>query len=63
MRRLESAPRVCIGASFAMAEAQIVLAMLIERFRWTLVSPAPVLPVGGVTTAPDREPWFELERV
>jgi len=40
-----------------------VLAMLIARFQWTLAAGMGVLPVGVVTTAPDREPWFELERV
>ncbi len=55
-------PRICIGAAFAMAEAQIMLATLLSRFRVTLADRRPVLPVARVTTAPSHEPWFELER-
>jgi cytochrome P450 len=56
-------PRICIGATFALAEAQIVLATLLSRFKVTLDASRPVLPVARVTTAPSYEPWFELERV
>ena len=54
-------PRICIGASFAMAEASIVLATLLSRFELSLDSARPVLPVGGVTTSPDHEPLFTVE--
>lgn len=54
-------PRICIGASFAMAEASIILATMLARFEISLDSDRPVLPVGGVTTAPDHEPWFRVE--
>jgi cytochrome P450 len=56
-------PRICIGATFAMAEAQIVLATLLSRFKVRLDASRPVLPVARVTTAPNYEPWFQLERV
>jgi cytochrome P450 len=57
-------PRICIGATFAMAEAQIVLATLLSRFRITLEDAArPVMPVARITTAPSYEPWFRLERI
>jgi len=56
-------PRICIGASFAMAEASIVLATLLSRFELSLDSTRPILPVGGVTTSPDHEPLFSLEAV
>jgi cytochrome P450 len=35
-------PRRCIGATFAMLEMKIVLAMLIQRYRYALVPNAPV---------------------
>ena len=53
-------PRICIGASFALAEAQIVLATLLSRFEIGLDSRRPVLPVGGVTVGPDHDPSFRL---
>jgi cytochrome P450 len=56
-------PRICIGATFAMAEAQIVLATLLSHFKVTLDVSRPVLPVARVTTAPSYEPWFQLEGV
>lgn len=56
-------PRICIGASFAMAEASIVLASLLARFELSLDGDRPILPVGGVTTAPDHEPLFRIERI
>ncbi|GAB4391068.1 cytochrome P450 [Albidovulum sp.] len=53
-------PRICIGASFALQEAVIILATLLARFRFAPVpgrEPKPVLiltlrPVGGV--------WLEV---
>jgi cytochrome P450 len=56
-------PRICIGATFAMAEAHIMLAMLVSRFRITLDAARPVLPVARITTAPSYEPLFRLERI
>jgi cytochrome P450 len=53
-------PRICIGASFAMAEAQIILATLISRFEFSLPSDRSIIPVGSITTAPDHEPNFAL---
>lgn len=53
-------PRVCIGAGFALAEAQIVLASLLARFEVTLASDRPVLPKASITLGPDHEPDFIL---
>ncbi|MGE0225539.1 MAG: cytochrome P450 [Acetobacteraceae bacterium] len=53
-------PRVCIGAQFALAEATIVLAAVIQRFQVSLASDRPVLPVGVITTRPDHAPPFRL---
>ncbi|AAK24959.1 cytochrome P450 [Caulobacter vibrioides] len=56
-------PRVCIGASFALAEAQIVLASLLERFEIGLVSDRPVIPIASITLGPDHAPAFTLTPV
>ena len=56
-------PRICIGATFAMAEAHIMLATLLSRFRITLEAARPVMPVARITTAPSYEPSFQLERI
>jgi unspecific monooxygenase len=53
-------PRVCVGAQFALTEATLVLAMLLRRFRVTLLDPPPV-PAAVVTTQPDRPVRFRLQ--
>ena len=53
-------PRICVGAQFALTEAAIVLAAVIERFDVSLESDRLVLPVGIVTTQPDHAPAFRL---
>lgn len=53
-------PRVCIGAHFALVEAVLALARLVGAFRIELIDTAPVIPVGVVTTQPDRSPLFRL---
>jgi cytochrome P450 len=53
-------PRVCVGAQFAMAEAVLILAMTIQRFRIARADSAPVLPVAVVTTQPDHPAMFRL---
>lgn len=52
--------RVCIGAHFALVEATLALAKIIGAFRVTLVDKEPVLPVGVVTTQPNRSPMFAI---
>ena len=53
-------PRVCIGAGFALAEAQIILASLLARFEIGLKGQRPVIPVASITLGPDHEPDFTL---
>lgn len=53
-------PRVCVGAQFALTEAIIVLAMLIQRFEIGLEDSAPVRPVAIITTQPDRAVRFRF---
>jgi cytochrome P450 len=45
-------PRICIGASFAMTEAVLVLATIAPRWQMRLVSEAPPDPVPGITLRP-----------
>ena len=56
-------PRVCIGAGFALAEAQIMLASLLTRFKIAMASARPVLPKASITLGPDHEPDFRLEPI
>jgi cytochrome P450 len=53
-------PRVCIGAHFALVEATLALARIIGALRVELIEPEPVMPIGIVTTQPDRSPPFRL---
>jgi unspecific monooxygenase len=53
-------PRVCVGAQFAMAEAVLILAMTIQRFRIARADTGPVLPVAVVTMQPDHAATFHL---
>jgi unspecific monooxygenase len=53
-------PRICVGAQFALAEAGLVLAMLVQRFEFTLADDVPVLPITVITTQPDHAVLFRL---
>jgi cytochrome P450 len=46
-------PRVCIGASFAMQEAMIILAVLMSRYRFDALPETKPWPVQKLTTQPD----------
>jgi cytochrome P450 len=46
-------PRTCIGASFAMQEAVIALAVLFKRYRFDCVGETRPWPVQKLTTQPD----------
>jgi cytochrome P450 len=56
-------PRICIGATFALAEAHIMMATLLRRYRIIRADSRPVLPVARVTIEPSFTPMFRLERV
>ena len=45
-------PRQCIGASFAMTEAVLILATIARRFQLVSVDKTPVLPVPSITLRP-----------
>lgn len=55
-------PRICVGAQFALTEAAIALATLIQAFSVALIDDRPVLPSAVVTTQPDHAPLFRLMR-
>ncbi|SMP35926.1 cytochrome P450 [Shimia sagamensis] len=52
-------PRICIGASFAIQEAVIVLATLLRRFRFDLVDGKPPKPVMILTLRPEGGVWLK----
>ena len=53
-------PRVCVGAQFALVEATLVLAALVQAFEVALEGSRPVLPVAVVTIQPNHSPVFRL---
>lgn len=55
-------PRICIGAVFALAEAQIMLATILHRYTLAVEGNRPVLPVGRLTVLPSHAPMFRLEK-
>jgi cytochrome P450 len=55
-------PRICIGAGFAMQEALVALAMIVQRFRFRLVADVKVEPVAWITLRPSHGLPMRLER-
>lgn len=51
-------PRICIGASFAIQEAVLILAALLARFRFDLVPGRTPAPVMILTLRPDNGVWL-----
>lgn len=56
-------PRICIGASFAVQEAVIVLATLLQRFRFAPVQGRDPKPVMIITLRPEGGVWLTVEPV
>jgi cytochrome P450 len=56
-------PRICIGASFALQEAVIILATLLSRFRFTPVPGRDPDPVMILTLRPQGGVWLMAEPV
>ncbi len=54
-------PRICIGASFAVQEAVIILATLLSRFRFTSVKGRDPKPVMILTLRPEGGVWLMAE--
>jgi cytochrome P450 len=55
-------PRICIGASFALQEAVIILATLLARFRFSPVPGKDPKPVMILTLRPEGGVWLKVER-
>jgi cytochrome P450 len=54
-------PRICIGASFALQEAVIILATLLSRFRFRAVPGRDPKPVMIITLRPEGGVWLTAE--
>lgn len=54
-------PRICIGNSFALTEAQIILATIAQRYRLRLAPGHAVQPIGLVTLRTKDGIWVTLE--
>jgi len=56
-------PRVCVGASLALTESALVLATLVQRFRFSLASAEPVKAFPSVTLRPKQGLRLRVERL
>ena len=54
-------PRICIGNNFALVEAQLIVATLVQRFRLTVVADRPVRIKPLATLRPDEGLWLRIE--
>jgi cytochrome P450 len=54
-------PRICIGNGFAIAEAQVIVAAIAQRYRLRLAPDQVVEPIGLVTLRPKNGMWVTLE--
>jgi len=55
-------PRIRIGATFAIAEGQIILATVLQRYQIVRDDVRPVFPVARFTIEPNFAPIFRFER-
>ncbi|MDI1447347.1 cytochrome P450 [Polyangium sp. 6x1] len=55
-------PRVCIGATFATLEAQLLLAQIAQRFDFEPVSDAPIGPDYATALRPDKPVLLRIRR-
>ena len=54
-------PRICIGASFALQEAVIILATLLARFRFSQIPGKATKPVMILTLRPEGGVWLKVD--
>jgi cytochrome P450 len=55
-------PRMCIGAGFAMLEGQLLIAMLLRRYRIDVVPAHPIVPEPLITLRPAHGILARLHR-
>ena len=55
-------PRQCIGNNFALMEAQLVIATIVQKYRLCLADERPVKPVPSVTLKPNRSVEMTLHQ-
>ncbi|MET9031194.1 cytochrome P450 [Nocardia sp. NPDC004168] len=55
-------PRLCMGNTFAMAEMQLTIAMILQRYRLIATSSRHIAPVALITLHPHRPITVHLER-
>jgi cytochrome P450 len=56
-------PRICIGASFALQEAVVILATLLARFRFAAVPGKTPQPVMILTLRPEGGVWLSVSKL
>ena len=56
-------PRHCIGSTLATSEMQLIVALVAQRYRLTLVQGTRVTPVAGLTLRPSPAVPFRLSRL
>jgi cytochrome P450 len=56
-------PRICIGASFALQEAVIILATLLSRFRFAAIPGKAPKPVMILTLRPEGGVWLSVSKL
>jgi cytochrome P450 len=56
-------PRICVGASFALQEAVLILASLLANFRFTAIQGRAPKPVMILTLRPEGGVWLQAEPV
>ncbi len=53
-------PRICIGNSFAMMEAQLIMAMIVQKYQFHTVPGREVTPLARATMRPFPGVWMTL---
>ncbi len=56
-------PRQCIGKTFALTTAKLVLAMVLRNYKVSLATDYPVRPMPGLTLHPDRNILMKLKAI